>query len=140
MLLTYVNRVFRSVSLVALYDRLYLLIWSVLSRSFHSDTCLTPTIDTVSYRAGIDIGSYRRGIHTTSNKPKPILRLRGGVGEEEKEEQNMEETGGRFILTTLDEEESEEIGGKMEHAKLPGMIRISGCNPNGTAVKAVKIP
>jgi hypothetical protein len=33
-----------SVSLVALYDRLYylLIIWSVLSWSFHSDTCLTP--------------------------------------------------------------------------------------------------
>jgi hypothetical protein len=33
----------RRVSLVALYDRIYLLLWSVLSRSFHSDTCLTPT-------------------------------------------------------------------------------------------------
>jgi hypothetical protein len=30
-------------SLVALYDRLYPLIWSVLSWSFHSDRCLTPT-------------------------------------------------------------------------------------------------
>jgi hypothetical protein len=34
----------RSVSLVALYDRLCPLVWSVLGRSFHSDTCLTPTI------------------------------------------------------------------------------------------------
>jgi hypothetical protein len=38
--------------------------------------------------------------------------------------------GERFILTTLDEEESEAIGGRMEDAKLPGMIHISGCNPN----------
>jgi hypothetical protein len=29
----------------------------------------------------------------------PMLRLRGGVGEEEKEGQNTEETGDRFILT-----------------------------------------
>jgi hypothetical protein len=36
------------------------------------------------------------------------------------------------LLTTLDEEELEAIGGRMEDAKLPGMIRISGCNPNGT--------
>jgi hypothetical protein len=33
----------RRVSLVALYDRLYLLVWSVLGWSFHSYTCLTPT-------------------------------------------------------------------------------------------------
>jgi hypothetical protein len=39
----------RSVSLVALYDRLYRLIWSVLSRSFHSDTCLTPTTNTIFF-------------------------------------------------------------------------------------------
>jgi hypothetical protein len=30
-------------------------------------------------------------------------------------------------VLTLDEEESEAIGGRMEDAKLPGMIRISGC-------------
>jgi hypothetical protein len=40
----------------------------------------------------------------------PILRLQGGVGEEEKEGQTAEETGERFILTTLNEEESEAIG------------------------------
>jgi hypothetical protein len=57
----------------------------------------------------------------------PMLRLRGGVGEEVNEGQNEEEiVGERFILTTLDEEESEAIiGGRMEDAKLPGMIRIS---------------
>jgi hypothetical protein len=59
----------------------------------------------------------------------PILRRRGGVGEEEKQEQTAEETlGERSMLTTLDEEESEAIGGRMEDAKLPGMIHISGCN------------
>jgi hypothetical protein len=69
----------------------------------------------------------------------PILRLRGGLGEEEKEEQTVEETvGERFILTTLDEEESEAIGGRMEDPKLPGMIRISGCNPNGIKAHQLK--
>jgi hypothetical protein len=57
----------------------------------------------------------------------PILRLRGGVGEEEKEGQNTEETGERFPLTTLDEEESEAIGGRMEAAKLPGMMPAWKC-------------
>jgi hypothetical protein len=33
--------------------------------------------------------------------------------------------GERFFLTTLYEEESEAIGGKMEDAKLPGMVDIS---------------
>jgi hypothetical protein len=52
----------------------------------------------------------------------PILRLRGGVGEEVNVGQNEEETvGERFILTTLDEEESEAIGGRIEDAKLPGI-------------------
>jgi hypothetical protein len=46
------------------------------------------------------------------------------------EGQTAEETvGERFILTTLDEEESKAIGGRMGVAKLSGMIRISGCNP-----------
>jgi hypothetical protein len=68
-----------------------------------------------------------------------ILRLRGGAGEEEKERQTVEETvGERFILTTLDEEESEAIGGRMEDAKLPGMICISGCNPNGIKARQLK--
>jgi hypothetical protein len=31
-------------SLVALYGRLYLLVWSVLGLSFHSYTCLTPAL------------------------------------------------------------------------------------------------
>jgi hypothetical protein len=51
----------------------------------------------------------------------------------------VEETvGERFILTTLDEEESEAIGGRIEHAKLPGMIHISGCNPNGIKAHQLK--
>jgi hypothetical protein len=60
----------------------------------------------------------------------PILRLRGGVGgiEGRTEEDTV---GERFILTTLDEEESEAIGGKMEDDKLSRMIRISVSNPNG---------
>jgi hypothetical protein len=36
----------RSVSLVALSVRLYLLIWYVLDQSFPSYSCLTPTINT----------------------------------------------------------------------------------------------
>jgi hypothetical protein len=69
----------------------------------------------------------------------PILRLRGGIGEVAIEGQTAEETvGERFILTTLDEEESEAIGGRMEDAKLLGMIRISGCNPNGIKAHQLK--
>jgi hypothetical protein len=41
-------------------------------------------------------------------------------------------------LTTLDEEESEAIGGRMRDAKLPGMIRIYGCNPNGIKAQQLK--
>jgi hypothetical protein len=41
-------------------------------------------------------------------------------------------------LTTLDEEESEAIGGRIEDAKLPGMIHISGCNPNGIKAQQLK--
>ena len=43
----------------------------------------------------------------------------------------------RFILEELDEEESEPIGGRME-PKRPGMIRISGCNPNGIKANQLK--
>jgi hypothetical protein len=75
---------------------------------------------------------------TGSDTATPILRLRGGVGEEEKEGQNTEKTGERFILTTLDEEESEAIGGRMEDVKLPGMICISGCNLNGIKAHQLK--
>jgi hypothetical protein len=61
------------------------------------------------------------------------------LGEEEKEGQTSEETvGERLILTTLDEELSEAIGGRMEDAKLHGMIRISGCNPNGIKAHQLK--
>jgi hypothetical protein len=59
-------------------------------------------------------------------------------GEEEKEGQNTEESGERFIFTTLGKEESEAIGGRMEDAKLPGMIRISGCNQNGIKAHQLK--
>jgi hypothetical protein len=41
----------RRVSLVALYGRLYLLVWSVLGRSFHSYTCLTPTVQAIAEKA-----------------------------------------------------------------------------------------
>jgi hypothetical protein len=41
-------------------------------------------------------------------------------------------------LTSLDEEESEAIGGRMEDDKLPGMIHISGCNPNGIQAHQLK--
>jgi hypothetical protein len=75
---------------------------------------------------------------TSIDTATPILKLRGGVGEEEKEEQYTEETGKRFILTNLDEEESEAIGGSMEDAKLPDMVRISGCNPNGIKAHQLK--
>jgi hypothetical protein len=66
------------------------------------------------------VDSYPLNIQTEI----PRLRLRGGVGDEEKEEMVEETVGERFILTTLDEEESEANGGRMEDAKLPGMIRI----------------
>jgi hypothetical protein len=45
------------VSLVALYGRLYLLVWSVLGRSFHSYTCLTPTLIQVLKVWGITLVS-----------------------------------------------------------------------------------
>jgi hypothetical protein len=41
-------------------------------------------------------------------------------------------------LKTLDEEESEATGGNMEDAKLPGMMRISGCNQNGIKAHQLK--
>jgi hypothetical protein len=51
----------------------------------------------------------RTGIETVT----PILRLRGGVGEEEKEEHSTEETVDGFILTALDEDKSEPVGGRI---------------------------
>jgi hypothetical protein len=62
--------------------------------------------------------------------------------EEEKEEETDNDIINRSDSTTqttdrmqtvgaLDDKESEAIGGSMEAPKLPGMIRISGCNPNG---------
>jgi glucan phosphoethanolaminetransferase (alkaline phosphatase superfamily) len=50
----------RRVSLVALYDWLYLLVWSVLGWSFHSYTCLTLTAVVSSYRIVLyRISTYR---------------------------------------------------------------------------------
>jgi hypothetical protein len=54
------------------------------------------------------------------------MRIRGGA-RQVLEENEVE----RFVLEELDEEESEPIGGRMDEPKLPGMIQISGCNPNG---------
>jgi hypothetical protein len=52
----------RSVSLVALYDRLCLLVWSVLGQSFHGDTCLTPTE-----------GNVTRILHRLDNEVNELL-------------------------------------------------------------------
>ena len=43
-----------------------------------------------------------------------------------------------FVLNDLDETEAESIGGKMDIPKSPGMIRISGCNPNGIQAEQLK--
>ena len=37
----------------------------------------------------------------------------------------------RYMLLTREEDKSAAIGGSMDLPKLPNMIRISGCNPNG---------
>ena len=47
------------------------------------------------------------------------------------EEEVEEEEEGRFVLNNLDEEDALPVGGQMGEPKIPGMIRISGCNPNG---------
>jgi hypothetical protein len=74
------------------------------------------------------VDSYPLNLQTEISENTLMLRLRGGVGEEVNKGQNKEETvGERFILTTLDEEESEAIGGRMEDAKLIGMIRLFNC-------------
>jgi hypothetical protein len=61
------------------------------------------------------------------------MRIRGGAQQET--EENEEE---RFILEELDEDESEPIGRRMDEPKLPDMIRISGCNPNGIKANQLK--
>jgi hypothetical protein len=66
----------------------------------------------------------------------PEMRIRGGAREEEKETHSIEGATD-FILTALDDEEASPVGGQMEHPKLPGMIRISGFNPNG--IKACQL-
>jgi hypothetical protein len=50
---------------------------------------------------------------------------------EEQETIGIEEASESFKLNQLDEDEALPIGGLMEQSKLPGMIRISGFNPNG---------
>jgi hypothetical protein len=50
---------------------------------------------------------------------------------EEQETIGIEEALESFKLNQLDEDEALPIGGLMERSKLPGMIRISGFNPNG---------
>lgn len=44
----------------------------------------------------------------------------------------------RFLVDDLEEIEAEPIGGRMDQPKLPGMIRISGCNPNGIRAEQLK--
>ena len=69
----------------------------------------------------------------------PALRLRGGDGRSLTENmENEDEVVTRFRLDHLDEIESEPVGGTMDSPKLPGMIRISGCNPNGIKSNQVK--
>jgi hypothetical protein len=59
-------------------------------------------------------------------EPIETMRIRGGA-RQVLEENEVE----RFVLEELNEEESEPIGGRMDEPKIPGMIRISVCNPNG---------
>jgi hypothetical protein len=56
------------------------------------------------------------------------MRIRGGATSGlEEEEEEVEE---RLVLHDLDEADAIPIGGRTGEPKLPGMIRISGCNPN----------
>jgi hypothetical protein len=80
-----------------------------------------------------------RDISMTSDyKKQLILRLRGGDGRLTEDMENEYEVATRFRLNRLDEIESEPIGGTMNSPKLPGMIRILGCNPNGIKANQVK--
>ncbi|OEU15138.1 hypothetical protein FRACYDRAFT_239817 [Fragilariopsis cylindrus CCMP1102] len=51
--------------------------------------------------------------------------------EAEESEENEEEEETRLVIDDLDVEDAISIGGRMGEPKIPGMIRISGCNPNG---------
>ena len=51
--------------------------------------------------------------------------------ETEESEENEEEEETRLVIDDLDAEDAISIGGRMGEPKIPGMIRISGCNPNG---------
>jgi hypothetical protein len=79
----------------------------------------------------VDSGSVQTEDNTT--KELATLRLRGGAPPD-----IIEIVEERFILEALDEEEAEPMGGTMEEPKLPGMIRISGCNPNGIKAGQLK--
>jgi hypothetical protein len=59
----------------------------------------------------------------------PTVRIRGGATDEAEEDEEEEDE--RLALDDLDEEDALPIGGQMGEPKIPGMIRISGCNPNG---------
>jgi hypothetical protein len=65
----------------------------------------------------------------------PIIRIRGrarGEAEEEEEEDDEEdEEDERYVFEDRDKTVAIPIGGRMGEPKIPGMIRISGCNPNG---------
>jgi hypothetical protein len=66
---------------------------------------------------------------TNTRQNIPIMRIRGGAEEEETKEENNEQDE-RFALEELYDDEAEPMGGRMDEPKLPGMIRISGCNLN----------
>jgi hypothetical protein len=62
----------------------------------------------------------------------PTRRIRGGArGEAEEEEDEEDEEDERYVLEDRDEADAIPIGGRMGEPKIPGMIRISRCNPNG---------
>ena len=74
---------------------------------------------------------------TRTTRKTPIMRIRGGAEEEEKNGENDGQDE-RFALEELNDDEAEPMGGRMDEPKLPGMIRISGCNPNGIRADQVE--
>jgi hypothetical protein len=84
-------------------------------------------------RSQIRIKDDNKGTATT-NKQIPIIRIRGGANIEVEEE----EEEARFGLEDLDEEDALPVGGRMGEPKSPGMIRISGCNPNGIKINQLQ--
>jgi hypothetical protein len=59
-------------------------------------------------------------------------------GDNIRSEENEPAPAEHFFLIDLDEIEAESIGGRIDIPKLPGMIRISGCNPNGIQAEQLK--